>query len=910
MDLDVLTGGAFSANSSQERVDAIQQWLATNPAIDAMQEVHKELSNKDSGVAKLVKDKLDVLKELEQLQAAQAEWVQKADDMLGASKMSMADGLAWLRDAEQSLGLGWAETSVLQAAERVRERVDAIDRLERNAQALLESGNFFARRIDALSAKGIDQAAEEAEHLAADMTQWVADAKALPEQPHWGSVDAKYPSKLEAESTQLEQVWQTFQDALSAAQQAKEDATQELPKVPVWAEEIRQLRGESDAASQTATAEERAEATKAVTACLDTLEKELAQGHGKASVQAANDLRQALKTHQAQIGSKLEFEAQNALNAASELEGWQRWRANQIREKLIVQAQALADKPLEGQKQQEALRKLRNEWKQTDQGGLPNHTLWKQFDQACNTAYETVKAWITEIKKSEAEHKTQRLALIDELRGWTREHEGNTDWKMQHKVLRKFAERWRLGGHVTEAVYGEIFPKWKAALKTARAPLDEVQKTSLAKRRDLIAQAQELAQAERLNVKAVQALQNEWKEEAQAISLDRKREQKLWTQFRKPLDEAFAKRDEARQQYKEQQKAQLNAHDQAVLEASEALEAANASGDAQQINAAMQRLQAAIRGEYAPVEEAATPADSTADAAAPTDSNEANAEVASTDTSEQSDTQAEEAVSAPVETASDAADEAVEETTVEQAAESAPEAQPEPKPVKKKLVAMRGDDRPGAKSKSSRTDDTHRDGKRRDGKGDRRDGKKSQGRRDERRGNERRGNDRRDRRDDDRRDRKPRAPRLSNAAFHAQKKAMANAQDALKNLSKQAHGAVLVQLLDAWKQRSTDAMPDASAFKNLSGSQHKTWQGAIEQSAAGDASTDALLRLEVAADVPTPAAHHDARRAMQLKLLTERDRATPKETWKEDVTAVLAQAHDDDTSARLQNVLKKLLKTK
>lgn len=140
---------------------------------------------------------------------------------------------------------------------------------------------------------------------------------------------------------------------------------------------------------------------------------------------------------------------------------------------------------------------------------------------------------------------------------------------------------------------------------------------------------------------------------------------------------------------------------------------------------------------------------------------------------------------------------------------------------------------------------------------------------------------------------------------------MNHAQDALKNLSKQAHGAVLVQLLDAWKQRSTDAMPDAAAFKNLSGSQHKTWQGAIEQSAAGgEASADALLRLEVAADVPTPAAHHDARRAMQLKLLTERDRAEPKETWKEDVTAVLAQAHDDDTSARLQNALKKLLKTR
>lgn len=949
--LDAMTGGAFTAASSQERAERIEAWLKSQPSAADLQQVHKELSQKDSGVAKLVKEVLDTLKEQEQDAALKQEWLDKGEALCGADKMNIADGLAWLRDAEKALGEQWNDMTVHAMSERVQERVSGIEHAERDVQALLESGTFFARRIEALSTKTIDQAGEEAEHLAKDIQEWMDDAQQLPTRAQWSSVDAKYPPRLEAEQKQLQLVWTTFQDVLKTAQQAKQDSSVDLPAVPVWAEEIRNIRGAGDAApSKEVDGATRAASSKTVKDALQRLEKELEQGHGKSSVQAANDLRNALRDHQSLIGSKLEFEAQNALNAAQELEGWQKWRANQIREKLIVKAQALAEKPHSGHKQQEALRALRNEWKQTDQGGLPNHTLWKQFDQACNEAYKTVQEWVRQIKVNEAEHKMQRLALIDEVNAWTRDNvqgeqgeNASSDWKAVNKVLRSFAERWRIGGHVSEKVYAEIFPKWKTALAAASAPLEAVQQASIEKRRELIAQAKEVGALERLDIKAIQALQQEWKVEAQKIPLERRREQKLWNQFRKPLDEAFTKRDAAR----EKQKAQASAHDQAVMAAAQALEEANATGDAQKINAAMQHLQAVVRGEVAakpetedtpeteqkPEAVAAEGAEKDAADAAPEAGQ--TVEAAPSDT-EASDTKAENKAETEAKaegTASDAASDvaqpeaetATEEKPEEKSEEKAEEqTEEEPaKPVKKKLVAMRGDDRPGAKLKDRRVQGDRdgrggKDSRGGKGRGNDRDGGRDN-RRDNRRGERRDGgrdnrrDDRRSDRRDDRRDgkfeRRPRAPRLSNAAFHAQKAAMNNAQDALKNLSKQAHGAVLVQLLDAWKQRSTDAMPDAAAFKNLSGSQHKTWQGAIE-TAAGAASADALLRLEVAADVPTPAAHHDARRAMQLKLLTERDRAEPKETWKEDVTAVLAQAHDDDTSARLQNVLKKLLKTR
>ena len=70
----------------------------------------------------------------------------------------------------------------------------------------------------------------------------------------------------------------------------------------------------------------------------------------------------------------------------------------------------------------------------------------------------------------------------------------------------------------------------------------------------------------------------------------------------------------------------------------------------------------------------------------------------------------------------------------------------------------------------------------------------------------------------------------------------------------------------------------------------------------------ALLRLEMAAEVPTPAEHLSERRALQLQLLTRRNEAGPAETWAQDVAQVLGAAHDEASARRLQNALKQLLR--
>ncbi|MBN9338804.1 MAG: DUF349 domain-containing protein, partial [Comamonadaceae bacterium] len=383
-------------------------------------------------------------------------------------------------------------------------------------------------------------------------------------------------------------------------------------------------------------------------------------------------------------------------------------------------------------------------------------------------------------------------------------------------------------------------PLWKQAFTQASAPLEAAQKESLVRRHAMIDEATALGAAPQLRIDAIKALQQRWQAEAQAVPLDRKQEQKLWDAFRKPIDEAFNRKSADR----ERAATELSVRDRAVLDASKALEAANASGDAQQIRSAMQALEAALRhqAEAAASEEKQAPVQ---DGQAP----------AATET------------------------EAPQELATPKAVPARP------------VVAVRGDDRPGMKREAAAV--PGRPGDRRDGRPPMRgqDGRAERGGR-----------------FGDRPVREERGPRLGDAAFRAQREAMEHAQLALKKLAAQAHGEALTQLLAAWEKRDPAQLPSGQELGGrVTAPVRNAWAQALSSAPQGDAA-EALLRLEMAADVPTPADQLNARRALQLQLLTRRNDPAPAQTWGEDAARVLASVSDAASARRLQSVLKALLR--
>lgn len=898
--LDSLTGGAFTAPTSGERSARVRDWLLSNPSAEQLADVFKELSIKDKGAAKLVREKIDDAKRLKSQESLAADWASKAQALLDMVKLNIADALAWQRDAAKA-GAPLSREPLAALKTQLADRVRVIEDLQRRVQVQREAAVLLAQRIEVLSTKSWQDAQSALDALRVDVDQWQAQAAQLVADTSWPSVDAKFPPLLDASRGQLLVVWDAFQAALALTVVAAQDAAAPLPPVPMWANELRTARGvpvEAPAkqAKPKIDPEVRAKATASVREVLATLEKEIAEGHGKASAGAANAMRHALKEFGRLIDDKLENQAHAALAAAGELEGWQRWRADQLREALVAQAEGLLKRPegqaIGGRKMQETLRALREQWKQTDQGGAPNHAMWKRFDEACNEAHKVVEVWLDKVRAESAEHKAQRLALIEELNAWAAANRTalDDDWKGFNRILHQFGDRWREAGHLGEKAFAELQPLWKAAIGNAAAPLEALQAESLALRHAMIEEAKILGAAPELRIDAVKALQQRWQAQAHRVPMDRRQEQKLWDAFRKPIDDAFNRKTADR----EKAEASLGARDRTVLQAAKALDAANASGDAQAIRAAMAALEAALHGQAQAQAEVNTAGaqESQAKAAVQTNDAEQNAPLAPVESNDIATEVVADGDSTPDAPAPDAA--------------PAEEPKPAPKPAPKPVIAMRGDDRPGMKKEAPAAAGARGAGK----WGDRKDSNsrgprdgKSGPRSDDRFGSGNRGGY------------EPRqeAPRLGDAAFRAQRDALEQAQFALKKLAMQAHGEALTQLLTAWEKRDPSLVPGAQELGNRAPpATRNAWVQALGDAGQAPAkaadSHVALLRLEMAAEVPTPADDLDARRGLQLQLLTRRNDPPPAQTWGQDTAAVFASPFNAQAARRVQNVLKVLLK--
>lgn len=923
--LDGLTGGAFSAPTSGERTARIRQWLSTEPTAEQMADVYKDLANRDKGAAKPLKEKLDEVRRSKGQEAVAAEWAEKARALLALPKLNLANALAWQRDAAKA-GAPLSKEPLASLKVQLAERVKTIEDLQHRTQVQREAAVLIAQRIDVLSIKPWRDAEAVLETLGADVAHWQAQADEITMDPDWASVDGKFPPLLDASRGQLLAVWEAFQGAVAVAVKAAADVAAPLPTVPVWADELRVARGLPTSKAEQQVAADgsvpargpktkldpavlkdlREKSAATVQAALAKLEHEVTEGHGKATPKVAAELRQALKENIRNIDSALEAAAHAALTAAGELEGWQRWRADQIREELVVKAEALVAKPMGGRKQQDTLRAMREQWKTSDQGGTPNHALWKRFDDACNEAHKVVEAWLEKAKEQTEATLAQRRVLIDEVLAWAEANKGNTDWKHHIRSLNGFVDKWRDAGHLGEKAFAEIQPVWKAAMDAADASLTAARNESLAHRKAMIEEAQALGAEPQLRIDAVKALQQRWQHEAQGVPIERKQEQKLWDAFRKPIDDAFQRKTVER----EKATAALGEHDRYVLDAAKALDVANASGDAQKIHAAAKALEAIIRGQLPVAVAAAAPAEAAAAAEVVpvSDENEAIAQ-------EQSAPEAPETIAEEVPAAAEAEAEAPTETAEAAEAEAAPaeaepaaEPAPAPKPAAKPVVAMRGDDRPGMRKAEPTA--AGRGGKFGDRK-DSRPGSKPGGPRastDNKFEPYRAEREDRGARFSERPAFEERGPRLGDAAFRAQREAFESANQALKKLAMQAHGEVLTHLLTAWEQRDPAQLPAAQELgKLVSPAVRSSWVQALS-APAGKPVPEALLRLEMAAELPTPAEHISARRMLQLQLLTKRNAPAPAETWGEDAAKVLAGEFDASNARRVQNVLKVLLK--
>ena len=194
-------------------------------------------------------------------------------------------------------------------------------------------------------------------------------------------------------------------------------------------------------------------------------------------------------------------------------------------------------------------------------GGAPKPK-WDKFNAVCKEAYAPAKAYFDSLRKQRNENASGREKIIEAMAALGDEAatplaEGQTrDWNDLEKRKAGLFDQWKKGGGVANAAWKALDEKFDVALRKLDGALDAAREPEIARRKRLIAEAEELAKAtpaREITDRAI-AVQRRWAAERphNLPHLRRKDEQKLWDEFKKHTDAVFKARDVQRDQVKAQ----------------------------------------------------------------------------------------------------------------------------------------------------------------------------------------------------------------------------------------------------------------------------------------------------------------------------------------------------------------------
>ncbi|TDK63482.1 DUF349 domain-containing protein [Sapientia aquatica] len=323
-------------------------------------------------------------------------------------------------------------------------------------------------------------------------------------------------------------------------------------------------------------------------ATIAALEQALEEG----SLQQALDLDKSLRAASNPIKGELANRLVGLRAELMRLLDWAKWGGNVSREELIKVAEGLVNSELAAPELAKQVGGLRARWKELDRtSGSAPRAIWERFDQACNCAYEVADAFFKEqaqIRQANLAIAQAQLIALDGAIVAANEQTSNAtpDWKALQSLVAQAKIEWRKIGAVDRKHKSRLESEFTEKLAVLERPLIEARQAALQVREQLIASVADLVASDRDAADKVQQAQQRWQQEALALPLERKDEQRLWKQFRAACDAIFEQRKANMDSQKQRRQQQAN-EKQACCEKLEQLLIENPSASSAQINAVL-----------------------------------------------------------------------------------------------------------------------------------------------------------------------------------------------------------------------------------------------------------------------------------------------------------------------------------
>jgi len=309
----------------------------------------------------------------------------------------------------------------------------------------------------------------------------------------------------------------------------------------------------------------------AFTTFISDIESSHKEGESKKALQQvrrAQKLQAEFNEHEQNVlrknGALKRFQA--IRKQVEELQDWKRWSGAPIKERLVNDAEQLAQAAEANVNNEyydfndtaQRIRSAREEWKTTNVGEKgESPELWQRFDEACSRAYSYCQNYFDQQHKVKDQALAERASICDGLKTYADQipaqiEAGTIDWKALERVIRTAENEWREMAEVHLKDRQAINKRFRSAMNSLHQFADERRKNNQDEKQKLIDRAQSIvkdlqeAQLEMSDaIEKSKQLQVSWKKIGPA-----KGDNALWKTFRQHCDEVFKQKAVVAQAHK------------------------------------------------------------------------------------------------------------------------------------------------------------------------------------------------------------------------------------------------------------------------------------------------------------------------------------------------------------------------